>query len=184
MNPDLLRQRRNLIAISAVLLLFDFADVKIGKIGILGTDLVVGDVRVLMWSAWLLWAYFLLRYYQYWRAAETAHIRNTFSRKSYENERSFASSLKMGDGVHMPFSRIGFLQYQFSPFTVAKNVAQHADPIPVSAVRVICWKMRAAYYVTLHTPHATDHVLPFALALAAPFVTFAPVLCRLFASWS
>ena len=52
MNADLLRQRRNLIAISMVLLLFDFAKVNIAKVNVLGTDLLVGNAQVLMFFAW------------------------------------------------------------------------------------------------------------------------------------
>ena len=47
MNADLLRQRRNLIGISAILLIFDFANVRIAKVSLLGTKLLAGNVQVL-----------------------------------------------------------------------------------------------------------------------------------------
>lgn len=68
MNTDLLRQRRNLILISGGLLLFDFANVSVAKISVMGTELLIGNAKVIAYFAWAMWCYFLLRYYQYLRA--------------------------------------------------------------------------------------------------------------------
>src|SRR3989338_8065290 len=58
MDSDLLRQRRNLMMISGGLLLFDFANVTVAKVSILGTELLIGNVKVLIYCAWFLWGYF------------------------------------------------------------------------------------------------------------------------------
>src|SRR5688572_2283141 len=65
MEEPALRQRRNLMAMSCLLLVFDFADISIAKVSILGTELVVGKPRVLIIFIWAVWAYALLRYYQF-----------------------------------------------------------------------------------------------------------------------
>ena len=76
MNADLLRQRRNLIGISAILLIFDFANVRIAKVSLLGTELLAGNVQVLAVCAWVIRFYILIRYYQYLRAEPDGLIRN------------------------------------------------------------------------------------------------------------
>lgn len=180
MDPDLLRQRRNVIGISSILLLFDFADVTISKIGILGTDLLVGNVRVLMWTAWVVWAYFLLRYYQYWRTQSNQTVRTAYRQQMqnignqywYANK---ATSANLGRQPHV--EKISFLRWQV---VVSEYVPHKGGSIeekyPVPMWRSASWALKSAWHVAAHTHHATDHVLPFALALAAPLVTFIPIL--------
>jgi hypothetical protein len=48
MNNDLLRQRRNLILISGALIIYDFAEISIAKISLLGSDLLVGRPEALL----------------------------------------------------------------------------------------------------------------------------------------
>ena len=177
MNADLLRQRRNLIAISVVLLIFDFAQVEIGKVSVLGTELLVGNAGVLTVCAWVFWAYFFLRYYQYWRAmndnslSEAVSLGRLRSVDAYikaENER-----YRLQNFPEVPSQRINVSRTIGNPwnaswvFVIAGRHGRHG-PFRVPAWRVAWWSIRSAVNIGLHTPHATDHVLPFALAIAAP----------------
>jgi len=47
MDDEIFRQRHYLIAISTMLILFDFCDIKIAKVGVLGIELIVGSPDVL-----------------------------------------------------------------------------------------------------------------------------------------
>lgn len=67
MGEGLLRQRRNLVIISGILIVFDFTSITIDKVNLLGIHFLVGKPENLIIIAWVLWAYFLLRYYQYLR---------------------------------------------------------------------------------------------------------------------
>lgn len=137
MDADLLRQRRNLIAISTVLLLFDFADVKITKIGVLGTDLLVGDARVLMAAAWLMWLYFFVRYYQYWRVAEGQAVRNGFFKAEYRRSRKAQERkasrermrIEISDVSGTPYWRYYGLKKDLKPGQVAFELSQEV-PVP------------------------------------------------------
>ena len=62
MEGRLGRRRRNLLIITVGLLLFEFADVDIAKVGLLGTELLVGKPKVIEYFAWVLWLYFFWRY--------------------------------------------------------------------------------------------------------------------------
>jgi hypothetical protein len=178
MNADLLRQRRNLIAISAVLLIFDFADVKIAKISVLGTELLVGNAQVLMVCAWGLWAYFLLRYYQYLRTEPHQHIRNAFKKKLDEYARSYARAVPLQDGMggnwnDYKISRSGFFSWTYIPqvYDPVKGGMKDEPTTSLPAGRLAAWLVQSAAFVCVQTPHATDHILPFVLAVAAPIVT-------------
>lgn len=179
MNPDLLRQRRNLIAISVVLLIFDFAKVTITKVSVLGTELLVGNAQVLMVCAWILWGYFLLRYYQYWRAERDQHIRDTFKQRLDKYARSYTGAKAIQDTVGQVYDNYKISRTAFASWTYTlpgiydpqdgRVKVGPAKSLP--AWRLAVWSVKSAAFVCVQTPHATDHVLPFALAIAAPIAT-------------
>lgn len=178
MNQDLLRQRRNLIAISAVLVVFDFAQVTITKVSVLGTELLVGNAKILMVCAWVLWAYWLLRYYQYWRTEPDQHIRTSFKSRLDAYARSYTKAKAVQDAAGQLFdnykiTRTGFFSWSYT-LQGYNPVSGNMQDGPVSALpawRLAAWALKSVAFVGLQTPHATDHVLPFALAVAAPVVT-------------
>jgi hypothetical protein len=119
MNPDLLRQRRNLIAISAFLVLFDIANIQVAKLSLLGNELIVGNVQVLIYSAWCLWAYFLLRYYQYWRAEPDQYIRKSYAKYLDALARAYTRVQAMQDSIGQAFNNYkithtGFLSWSYT----------------------------------------------------------------------
>ena len=173
MNADLLRQRRNLIAISAVLLIFDFAKVTITKVSVLGTELLVGNAQVLIISAWILWAYFLLRYYQYWRVEPDQHIRDTFKQQLDKYARSYSRATPIQDTYGQAYdnykiSRTAFARwtYTLQGYDPAEGGIKDGPTKSLPAWRLAVWSVKSAAFVYVQTPHATDHVLPFALAIA------------------
>lgn len=177
MNSDLLRQRRNLILVSLWLLVFDFADVTIGNISVLGTQLVVGSPRTLITLGWLMWAYFFLRYYQYWRAENRRDIREAFTSRLdfYANAYTRPKVLMDPAGQLPNFSivKIGTLNWCYAHESYNPNTgyteAHIAPPLP--RTRMLLWSVKSALFTCLNTTHATDHLLPFALAIAAPVVS-------------
>jgi hypothetical protein len=178
MNVDLLRQRRNLIAISAILLIFDFAQVTITKISLLGTDLLVGNVQVLMICAWVLWAYSLLRYYQYWRAEEAQPIRLAYKKRLDTYVRAYTKAQAVQDSAGQMFNdykidRTGLASwtYTLQCYDPRHGSIKDGPSHPLPAWRLAGCSLRSIAHVCVHTHHATDHVLPFAMALAAPIVT-------------
>lgn len=181
MNPDLLRQRRNLIAISAVLLVFDFANVKIMKVSVLGTELLVGNAQVLMVCAWVLWGYFLLRYFQYWWIEPGKPIRDSFDNNLIEYLKLFdqdgqRTDDKCGFFVAFRICHCGFLKWKYAiqrsyPTANDKRHINTGTPISLPFRRTAAWSVKSAAFVCLQTPHVTDHILPFVLAFAAPVVS-------------
>ena len=181
MNADLLRQRRNLIVVSGVLLIFDFSQVKITKVSVLGTELFIGNAQVLMACAWILWAYFLLRYYQYWCAEPESYVRAAFSERLDHYARSYTKAKPVQEPTYgqvydnYKIARVGFAKWTYTVQTYDVSTSGLADG-PTHRLplwRMVLWWVRASAYVCFQTPHATDHVLPFVLALAAPITAIA-----------
>lgn len=171
MDDDILRQRRNLIAVSAALILFDFADVEVAKVGILGTDLVVGKPIVVVVFAWVIWAYLLPRYFQYWNREGGSPNREAF--RIYVKN----AALRYARARNFPAREFGGMLYVFQErisVRVEHRDARVDKPLAVLIpgwIRTWWWRVRALLHVALVTPHFTDHLMPFALAVAAPVVT-------------
>ena len=59
------RQRRNLFAISFVLLFAETSELTLSKLNVFGNELKIHDPVVVNYALWIAWAYWLLRYLQY-----------------------------------------------------------------------------------------------------------------------
>lgn len=171
---DILRQRRNLVAMSCLLIIFDLAKVEVAKVGVLGTDLIIGDVRVLAISMWVVWAYFLLRYYQFWRA-DAPHVSLAVFNLVETYARDMGQKLGMGQGRlgELPaLVRNGWLRgwrLQITEYGRGSGpVVIEEQPIPPS--QVLSWRLRSWWRVAIHTPHFTEHALPLLLAAATPAI--------------
>jgi hypothetical protein len=174
MKQDLLRQRRNLIAISAFLVVFDIASVQVAKVSLLGNELIIGNVQVLIYCAWCLWGYFFLRYYQYWRAEPEQYIKEAFT--SYVKALILRHVIvrKGNDLFNLGYTieRTGLLILSIStpehdPVT-GEKMEKKTFSLPLW--RLLSWYVRSALHIVLQTPLATDRVLPFAVAIAAPIL--------------
>lgn len=183
MNPDLLRQRRNLIAVSAVLLVFDFANVTITKVSMLGTELMVGNAQVLMACAWVLWGYSLLRYYQYWKKEPDRLVLISFKQRFNNYARLFSSKYApvpdgMGGFLDSPVIRWSGLKLTsvFKKYNIAEDTWIDKPVISVPLWNIVDWSVKSALFVCFQTPHVTDHVLPYVLAAAA-------LIVRIFTIW-
>jgi hypothetical protein len=162
MNNDLLRQRRNLLVISIALLLFEFAGVRLEKISILGNEVAVGDVIALHAFVWVMWAYFLLRYYQYWNAERGTGIRPDIHSSLYGKVLQYAlKETGRNSPIGIEISNIG-TRWSYS--------VEHGTAASLPSMLSRWWTLQAYLATAVHTPKVTDHFLPFALAIATPLV--------------
>jgi hypothetical protein len=171
MTNDLLRQRRNLLITSIGLLLFDFAHVSVAKISILGTELLVGNTIVLEAFAWVLWGYFLLRYYQYLKSEKDGGVTEHAGKHFKFLATQHVMRATGRDSLHgeVLVSRNGFRWlYSVAEMQLGEREVVGNGALP--SMRAWWWRLRAYLHIALHTPRVTDHVLPFALAIATPIV--------------
>src|SRR5262245_23388332 len=73
MTPDDIRrsfvaERRNLLITSFALFFYQQAGLQIEKINILGNEAKISDPWWIAFALWVLWGYFLVRFYQYLRS--------------------------------------------------------------------------------------------------------------------
>lgn len=174
MEAALLRQRRNLILISSGLLLFDFANVTVTKVSVMGTELLIGNVKVLMYFAWALWGYFFLRYYQYLHEEKdlgiSSGIKSQFEARAWHY--TFKKINKTQIQGNLEFKRDGFRwRYSVREYDVARSNLHETEAGSLPLMQTCWWLGRAFYHVVVHTPRATDHILPFILAIGAPAVS-------------
>lgn len=173
MDNDLLRQRRNLILVSSGLLLFDFAKVTVLKVSILGTELLIGDANVLAIFAWVLWGYFLLRYYQYLRIETTLGIIKDFESLFQGRGRAYVFKKINRDSLtgSIDFTREGLRwHYTVNDYNPGVGTYQVIDRGLLPRAKATWWLVKSFLYVAFNTPKVTDHILPFLLAIAALLV--------------
>lgn len=174
MNTDLLRQRRNLILVSGGLLLFDFANVSVAKVSVMGAELLIGNAVVLGYFAWAMWAYFLLRYYQYLRAESDLGLAKVIQSGFEGRARAYVFEQLQVKQVmgSIDFKRAGIQwNYSVSEYDVSSGGPRETQKGSLPILRAAWWKVGSILFVAFHTPKATDHVLPFFLALSAPLVS-------------
>ncbi|KAF1728668.1 hypothetical protein CSC76_04635 [Pseudoxanthomonas mexicana] len=177
---DILRQRRNLVAMSCLLIIFDLAKVEVAKVGVLGTDLIIGDVRVLAISMWVVWAYFLLRYYQFWRADSPHLSRAIFDLvETYGRRHAINIGMAKDDlSGSVSLVRKGWLGgWRFEETQYVRNAPVVTDQRDVSWPVVLSWRLKSWWHVVVHTPHFTEHALPLVLAAATPVVAVLTKIC-------
>lgn len=174
MNNNLLRQRRNLMAISLFLIIFDIANIKIEKISFLGIELFVGNVGVIMYMAWLMWAYFLLRYFQYFNQEKTKIIRQNFIHffdrcvYLFSKNNGGRDSLQSYSLIREKMLNLILMGNYYDP---SEGGLRSECVKRISIFRIIGWSIKSALQVSILTPYATDRVLPFIMAAAALMIS-------------
>jgi hypothetical protein len=63
-TPAFVRQRRNLMAISLILIFWKLADVSVEEMHVLNVCLVIGQTNAVLYALWVAWGYWVWRYWQ------------------------------------------------------------------------------------------------------------------------
>src|SRR5229473_4667064 len=98
------RQRRSVIAASVILFFYESSGIRVDKITILGNTFPIANPNWVPAAVWLLWLYFLVRYYQYFRDlpkrefSETWdervwHLLKSLTRKRFIDEYEFEGTV-------------------------------------------------------------------------------------------
>ena len=179
MSEAILRQRRNLVSVSIFLIFFDFANVEIGTLSFFGSNMVIGNPKAAYSFIWLAWLYFLVRYYQYFRAEDNLGLKNEFSLFF-----DFRFAKKLHDYLSNKYPDKNF-SYVDTNFNKLKNKSmfsmtyQHEVHKPVEGLTVVDFSedisitfffwliIKSIFHVIMHTPKVTDYILPFVIAFGS-----------------
>jgi len=178
MDDDLSKSRRNLIVISVLLLVFDMASISIAKVSVLGTELVVGNPRILPTLLWSIWAYMVLRYLQLLGALQQLGLREKFNERMNRHLRAKLEDLALkaspsdwtpwdGTVTFETLSRSGLRWHQDLTKYEKTNVSKVVGQLMVPTSTMLFAIFRSATFVIFATPRVTEHVFPLALAAAA-----------------
>ncbi len=193
-SAGLNRQRRSLMIVSLALLFYESAGLVVEQINVLGNTVKVQNpekATLLLWGAW---GYFLLRYYQYFRdlpekgfgsayrvrfdELATAMAVRRFAKK-YEPDPDSPGTAR-GLKVTPIDARIMHSSHDDWEAEIDYEVHYRRDGVARATQRPTGQKavlfrpelrmarVRAVLYVLLSTRLATEYVLPFVVALAAP----------------
>ena len=92
MNPDITRQRRNLIIASLSIIFLRFGEIKIKQISFLGAQVHIGNIEALYAGIWAIFIFLNLRYYQYFSKEENRGVKSNFNAKM--NDLSYKKLLR------------------------------------------------------------------------------------------
>lgn len=85
-NEGFVRQRRNLMIVSLVLLFFEATELKVERISAFGTEMLVGQSQAVTMALWVAALYWLVRFYQYSRTGYHMVLRQAVNERIREYE--------------------------------------------------------------------------------------------------
>lgn len=178
MSEGLIRQRRNLISISCILIFLKFADVEITKLSFLGLDFSqFGNPSALYLAIWICFAYFSFRYYQYF----SQEGRGRLSRYYYDELEIHVMKRvkKLADGVnkisnYYPHQLIGLQNENWNIRITYDGGDDGAGGRKTEVVNIVFpineltrYRFLAITNMSFNTSAVSDYLLPFLLALGA-----------------
>lgn len=182
MSEGFIRQRRNLMLLSMFLLIYDFANIQIAKVSLLGTELIAGRPQVLEWVIWGIWAYLSVRYAQYFAAEEQKRVLSEFMRERRELIERKARE-RFSESVRGSFQvvtggtgrAINLRGWSAEAVTTLREGYHHtqkrsADKWEVPCSTALGVSLKAVYKTSLHTTAVTDLLLPVGLSIAVALV--------------
>ncbi|NVJ45532.1 MAG: hypothetical protein HWE07_00345 [Cytophagia bacterium] len=176
MSEGLVRQRRNLISVSCILIFFKFAGVEVSKLSFLGMDFgKLGNPSALYLVIWVLYWYFLFRYYQYFSQEGLDRLSRYFyqemERRVMSRVRILANEVKKESNFHP--NQLNTLENEGWKLRITFDGGDDGMGGRKTEVENIKFptnellKIRARSFITmsLHTSAVTDYILPFILAV-------------------
>jgi hypothetical protein len=178
LSPSLLRQRRNLMVVSLIILFMVIAGAKLDKVTFLGIQMTFENPKAIIWFLKIFLIYFLYRYYLYIIQEPDLFLKNTFydrlraltwqkiqiakneiypQVKEYGGEYDFRKMKKAGifkrnvNGVVGRDSSGGFIHGDFE----------------INVLSFFWDGLRAFLYTLFNRSYVTDYFLPFIVAFAA-----------------
>lgn len=170
MSPEFLRQRRNLIGISIIIILFKVAEISTDKLTVLGTTFEIGNPKVIPYFVWTLWVYFLFRYYQYINIEKTFNFVKRLTTKIH-NYVEIKIGIKHKDGnlneksTNYRIENDGLWKWSY---TNQDEVPR--KPIQINKFILFLYNLKSIISVSVKTNQFTEFILPLLLAIAAPII--------------
>lgn len=181
MNADLLRQRRNLLVTSLTLIAVNLAGATLKTdVSVLGTAVEFANPERIVWGAWVLWAYFLIRYWQYLNEEPNLGIHERMDawiqrHLSVDDPNGFSECNYWVSWRYCIFWSLLIQHKDWDP-----ERWEPAKRDPESEIFKASLTLRSFISVATKTPQFTDYIAPFLVALLPVLL----VIWRLFKDWT
>ena len=190
-REDFVRQRRNVIAISVVLMIAELVGIRFERISLLGNSFELVNPNGAMIALWVIYFYFLVRYYQYFRMDQNGQLRasylgyltpslDAYVRHRIKNDAGGFAEVDDWEIASVKASTIRVGNWQRSLRGATARVdyfyldsadAKQRRKFDISVSWWCTTRIRAASIarMTINTPLVTEYILPFVLA-AGPVI--------------
>lgn len=182
-NSAFVRQRRNLMVVSLVLLFSQISGLKITKLNVFGTEFLIGEPRAVTALLWIATVYWAIRYYQYSREYHGklgSFVRDYMQRNveplvleqwRHDNPKVDVVPLYDEDGnkrhtlsIYRWFDRFNHIE-----ITCKVDAAGPDMTVRLSGMGLHWFRMRAWTEAIVNTPIATDWIVPY-IVLSLPIL--------------
>ena len=183
MSLDLLRQRRNLMILSSILLFLKFAEIEISKFSIVGIEFSsFKNPNSIFIVLWIFYIYFAIRYYQYFLQEGFPHFKiiffETIDRKSVNKiETIVKKKYPLNTRKDVTYSTLKQWGWEYSgqieigPEGVGGTHSENFK-LKISRRKLFPEVVYSFYHVVVNRSAFTDYFLPILLAILALFYCF------------
>jgi|GEM_PF-2296649 hypothetical protein len=176
MSEGLIRQRRNLISVSCILVFLKFAGVEISKLSFLGLDFdELKNPSAFYLLIWVAYFYFALRYYQYfWQEGRSkvtnnyiSGVRNRTINKVWTNAKKSKINGEFRTYEPNTLEELEANDWKYeATYRKADGTKIVVGMVLEKKERVKC-RVNTIINLTFHTSIVTDYLLPFLFAIGA-----------------
>lgn len=185
------RQRRNLIAMSLVILCFEFLGVQFHTLNLLGNKVDIKNQNLVHFALWSVLGYYLWRYWTYFNDIGDKGIINSFYcwRRKHIQEIIIAQALesdkiksfiKINEALSIgetsvnckkstPATEFGFVRFNFYEETPGALIKQESIDFIVRDWELLIPSIRAAFHLVFRTRLFNEYLFPF-IILALPII--------------
>lgn len=170
----LLRQRKGLILSSLLLLFICYVKVKIKEVDILGAKIEIKKPEGIIHFIWIVWVYFLIRYYQYFIALKEIGIEEDFRKrledgktnKLYKKLKKRSQNDNFILGQH---DEIKLIPHSLFYRKLVVYTPKRGEMTPIIEEKVwftsVIWLFfKACWQTSIYTTYVTDYFIPFIVA--------------------
>lgn len=173
------------MVVALLLVFLRYGGVSIKSVSLLGTELIFNNIQALYASTWILFFYYLIRYYQYFRQETQRPFHNYFwARFDSLSQRALKRrALKLspntlreysGDFLVSQLERHSLLSWRGQTVVGQSELGDYKRQYyQVKPILFLPQAARATLSAALNTSAATDYFFPYALSFAAFWYGFA-----------
>lgn len=181
-HDGFIRQRKNLIAVSLLLIFAETSGIEINKINLLGNEVSLKNPNIVYIILWMALFYWFARYYQYFRNLKDKGFKTTFFEsmdalvskiafKNLFNDPNFIKTIEQEGKKHRAFSRKYHIYKrslkhyegaaEFLIGHVPDSGISKREKVIVEFPQLIIPLIRSFSHVLIHTRLFTEYISPF-----------------------